>query len=211
MKLLCLTLGFDEKFAARALMRAGIGSGDRVLVFVAEPMEERAERCLKLFKEFISKYVEDVDLRIVGVEVRKFSFSVLRIKKVLGDYARDVNEVMLNLSGGMRALILEALSAALLLGLDSIVEVELENLRGLVTFPLRLLGGGLSRGEVKVLSVLLKAGGELNLLEISKESGMPRSTVHKKLRRLVEIGLIEEKRVGKKMLYSARREAIIYV
>jgi CRISPR-associated protein Csa3 len=212
MKLLGLTIGFDERFAIRALMRAGIGGGDRVLVFVAEPMEERAERCLKLFREFVSKYVEDVNLKIVEVKVGDFSSAVLRMKRALEDFVKGADEVVLNLSGGMRALILEALSAAVLLELDLTVEVELENLRGLIAFPLRLLGAeSLSREEIRILSVLVEAGGELDLSEVSEMSSMPRSSVHKRLRRLVERGLVEAKRVGRRMLYSVRREAIVYL
>jgi len=212
MKVLALTLGFDERFAVRAMMRGGISSGDRIVVFMAEPVEERASRCLQVVREFLSRYVRDVEFRVLKVDVGRFEEAVSRIRRGLQEAVRGAEEVVLNLSGGMRALILEVLSAALLLGLDCMVEVELENLTGVVSFPIRLLRASkLSRGDLEILSRLLKTGGWVSLSELSRVSKMPRSTVHKRLRRLIEIGLVESKRVGRRVIYRASEWAGVYI
>ena len=211
MKVLALTLGFDERFAIRAMMRAGVSSGDRIVVLVVEPLEEKASKCLQMVREFLSKYVQNVELRICSVDVRKFEDAVSSIKAELRDAVRDADEVVLNLSGGMRALILETLVAALLLGFECRVEVELEDLTGVVYFPMRLLGSiKLSKGELEVLLKLLETESWMSLSDISKASKLPRSTTHKRLRRLIEAGLVEAKRVGRRVLYKACKEAGVY-
>ena len=210
MKVLVLTLGFDERFAIRAIMRAGVGSGDRIVVFVVEPLEEKASKCLQMVRGFLSKYVQDVELNICGVNVRKFEDAVSNIKAELRDIVKDADEVVLNLSGGMRALILETLSAALLLGFECRVEVELEDFTGVVYFPLRLLSSiRLSKGELEVLK-LLETRNWMSLFDISRLSKLPKSTTHKRLKRLVNAGLVEAKRAGRRVVYRARKEASVY-
>jgi len=39
----------------------------------------------------------------------------------------------------------------------------------------------------------------------------PKSTAHKRLRRLVDVGLVEARRVGRKMFYRACKSAYMYV
>jgi len=211
MKVLVLTLGFDERFAIRAMMRTGVGSGDRIVIFIVEPLEEKAYRCLQIIKEFLSKYVQDVELIVSSVDVRKFESAVSKIKSELKKAVKDADEVILNLSGGMRASILETLTAALLLRFECKVEVELEDLTGVVSFPIKLLRPiRLSRGELEILLKLLETKNWISLSDISKVYKIPKSTAHKRLRRLIEVGLVEMRRVGKRVVYRACKGASVY-
>ncbi len=57
-----------------------------------------------------------------------------------------------------------------------------------------------SRGRVKILRYLLKVG-EANITNIAKATKLHHHTVEKHLRKLVELGIIEEQRIGRLRIF----------
>ncbi len=58
-----------------------------------------------------------------------------------------------------------------------------------------------SKGRLKVLLVLLRLG-EANITKIVKETGLNHKLVEEHLSRLVELGLVHEKRYGRLRVFS---------
>jgi len=57
-----------------------------------------------------------------------------------------------------------------------------------------------SKGRVKVLSYLLKVG-EANITNIAKATRLHHKVVEKHLKKLIELGLVEEQRIGRIRLF----------
>lgn len=213
-KVVAVTLGFDEKFAIRGLLRIGLNSGDRVLVFTAIPIDDRVERALNILREFVSRYYDDVTFKVVDLDVKDFYGAVLKAGSVLKDEITGVEnvEVVFNFSGGMRSLILEVLVAAVILGINGRVEVELENFAGVIGFPLKVLKSiaPLSNEFKDILHVLVNAG-ELNLSRLAKRLNIAKSTVHMRVKRLVELNLVETEYRGRNLICKPTRLAKLFV
>lgn len=213
-KVVAVTLGFDEKFAIRGLLRIGLNSGDRVLVFTAIPIDDRVERALNVLREFVSRYYDDVTFKVVDLDVKDFYGAVLKAGSVLKDEITSVEnvEVVFNFSGGMRSLILEVLVAAVILGINGQVEVELENFAGVIGFPLKVLKSiaPLSNEFKDILHVLVNAG-ELNLSRLAKRLNIAKSTVHLRVKRLVELNLVETEYRGRNLICKPTRLAKLFV
>lgn len=62
-----------------------------------------------------------------------------------------------------------------------------------------------SRGRVKILKVLSERE-ELNISAIARKSGLNHSTTDAHLRRLCELGIVEEKKFGRIRIFRLRRE-----
>lgn len=213
-KIVVVTLGFDEKFAIRGLLRSGLSFGDRVLVFTVRPIDERVERALGVLRNFVSKYYDGVSFRIIDVDVQDFYEAVLRIGSVLKDefFGKEGVEVIFNFSGGMRSLILEVLVAAVAIGIDGRVEVELENFAGVISFPINIvkLSSPLRKKYKEILRVLVEIG-EMNLSDLAKRLRVAKSTVHTRIKHLAELNLIETEYRGKSLMCRAQSIAKLFV
>jgi len=195
-KLLALTLGFDEKFAIRAFLRAGLSFGDKAVIFLAEPLDERAVKAWRIVEDIVSKYFSGVNVETVKVNVSEFYSAVSTIAEKLKEASEGVNEIVVNLSGGMRILILEVLVATHLLGLKATVEVEFENFLGLAKFPLELLRTVLEVKEKLILKYIV-AKGQTTITNISKDLRISKTTAHRKTWKLAKQGLLKMERKGR--------------
>jgi len=199
MKILILTLGFDERFAIRALLRTGLGRGDEVLILLAEPLDERAIKAWRTVKEFISKYLTGVNIRSIKVNVSDFYGSIRRIAKELKASVNKESELIVNLSGGMRVLIVETLAALQLLKLEGVAEIEFENFMGSVTFPLKILRLNVKDEDKAMLKFILTRGIS-TLAEVANGLGISKSSAHRKVWRLANLGLLKVTRRGRLLL-----------
>lgn len=213
-RVVVVTLGFDEKFAIRGLLRVGLGFGDCVLVFTARPVDERVERALGVLREFISRYYDGVKFRVVDVDVQDFYGAVLSVGSVLKEEVlkEENGEVIFNFSGGMRSLILETLVAAVALGIDGMVEVELENFAGVISFPLRVikLSSPLKEEYRVILRTLLEVG-EMNLSDLARRLGVAKSTIHSRVKHLINLNLIKAEYRGKSLICTATEMAKLFI
>jgi predicted transcriptional regulator len=62
-----------------------------------------------------------------------------------------------------------------------------------------------SKGRVKVLKVLAERG-EMNISEITRMSNLNHTTTAMHLKRLCELGMVEEKNFGRIRIFRFRRE-----
>lgn len=211
MKILILSLGFDERFAIRSILRTGLSSGDKVLIFTAEPIVDKAEKALQIVLEFLKKYFEGVEYEVISIPTKDFERSVSMIGERLMKLKSLGYDVILNLSGGMRSLIIELLVASTLVGLKGVVEVELENLEGYLSFTVDVLRirAPLKEEYKSVLNAIIEAG-EINLSQLSRKVAMAKSTIHKIVKKMIEEGLVEYEKVGKEYRLKARTIAKLF-
>jgi len=204
---LIATLGFDEKFTVRALMRHA-GRFKKLYVVTAHPLEERAEKALSTVREFALRYIGGVELRTVTVDPQKPAEAVAEIKKKI--FLQDLaSEYIINISGGMRALVFELVLAAVLSRIKGVFEIELENFKGLVTVPVEyFMIQPLSTEEYKIVKVLVSMG-QATAEELRAHTGIPRSTLYRYLKELVNRGVVNVEKVNKKSVYKPSSTAYI--
>ncbi|MCX8205182.1 MAG: CRISPR-associated CARF protein Csa3 [Candidatus Nezhaarchaeota archaeon] len=200
-RVLVLTLGFDEKFAIRALMRHGEGAR-KVLIVTAEPMEERAQRALSAVEDFLKRFMETVEYEVVSVDPSAPYEAMRRLRDAIEK--SPASSYIINVSGGMRALTVELLAVASLMKLSGGVEVELEILRGTVSVPIGLFYmEPLGSEEYKVLRALVERG-PMTVTNLVSSLGIPRSSLYRYIKELKARGLVEEVRKGRSVVYESR-------
>ncbi|MDH5811095.1 MAG: ArsR family transcriptional regulator [Candidatus Methanomethyliaceae archaeon] len=62
-----------------------------------------------------------------------------------------------------------------------------------------------SKGRIKVLKVLAERG-ELNISDITRRASLNHATTSSHLKRLCELGIVEEKRFGRIRIFRLKRE-----
>lgn len=211
--LLFSTLGFEEKFAVRCLMRH-MDSASKMVVITAPPVDEHSrskiEEAFSLLKRVAEEYAEiGVEKLVVG-DPLDFWASVREIRGKLYTEMVGHERTVMCLSGGLRALVVEALVAALTLPSDAqvdrvVVEIELENLSGVTSFNVAQVQKlmQLTGPEHRILE-FLEEKGPAKLTRIAQELGMARSTAYRVLRRLEGLGLVVREPDGTYMVPGAR-------
>lgn len=206
--ILVSTLGFDEKFTIRSLMRNMDGLS-KVITIVAEPIDEKAQRALSIVKDFIERFMESIPYESLTVDPLIAYDTISKLKEKFRE--SPASNYVINVSGGMRALIIELITAALLAKISGEVEIELENFRGVIKLPLKLLCmHPLSSEEYKVLKALTDKGPTTSK-DLMKVLEVPRSSFYRYLRELIRKGLVIEEREGRRTIYITTELAKIVV
>jgi len=188
------TLGFDEKFVVRGLLRHGFTKNDQLILVTSSPLDERVEKAYQYIKDFLSKH--EVKPQIVEINTLDFNKALIQLKGLLTTI--NTTELIVNLSGGMRALILEVLVALLYSGIlehtKLIVEVELENFTSTVTIPLSVLKAlttyKLSETKKQILKALIKHR-ELSIQELCNLLSKDESVISRHLSNLQKLNFID--------------------
>lgn len=197
MRLVVVTVGFDEKLPLRGLLRVGLDSSDTVVLVYSKTGGEfevkKVEKAVESLKDIISKSeVKVVDLVVSGSDFYADTASILGFLR-----EQRADEVVAVLAGGMRLLVFEVLVALMLrywfTGARSRIYVAREDGLYDVVIPVDLLYAGLSRWEHTVLMKLLELS-EMKrsqlVDEVSREYGVSESMVYKALKNLSRKNLI---------------------
>lgn len=200
-KILVSTVGFDEKFVIRALIRY-LEEIEGFIGIVALPLEQRALQAIDSVKEFIEKYIRDreksFNYSFVEIDLSDPYAAISRIKRIF----RPEYEYILNLSGGMRALVVATLVAFGLSRVRGSIEIELENFLGRIVLDSRILSlGPLTSGEERRIINVLARVGRATYKDLIRETGIPRATIFKYLSTLRIRGVITIERVGRTTYY----------
>jgi len=188
------TLGFEEKFCYRAILRHGIKEGDRIILFTAE-LVDKVERAYDWIRRLVhSSYGDSVRVDLIQLDPNNPVKSIRKVREFLDGL--DGFKLIVNLSGGMRAIVIYVLLACMMeLREDMIVEVEAEDLSGSSTLDskmLKLVKEGV-RGELlDVLKCVADGSNDVN--SIAKKLRKDKSTVRRQLSSLERIGLIRAKK-----------------
>ncbi|MDW7971453.1 MAG: CRISPR-associated CARF protein Csa3 [Nitrososphaerota archaeon] len=211
MKILVLTLGFDERFAIRNILRTGLSTGDSVIVFIAKPIVEKTERALQILRDFIKRYYENINLEVIAIPIEDFENAVSIIGEQLKRFKDSEGEIIFNLSGGMRGLIIELLLASLLMELRGTVEVDFENLEGSISFPLEIFKVQIPMKKYRsVLKIIAESNG-MNISQISNRLKIAKSSVHKIVKKLLAMKIIEVEKKGREYIIRTKPIARLFI
>lgn len=198
-RIFVLTLGFEEKFPLRAVVRHGIEEGD-LLVVVTGPFTDKTRRALESLKDIVEKIAgSGVEVRVLELEPScGFTCALAKIYDELAKLGSSDSEVVASLSGGMRVAVLAAFAAMQLLSLRGRrvkVELETEDSSMLLEVPqpiLRLhrLAADLTEEKLRLLGALVP---EATVEELARATGRNTSTVRRHLKRLEAEGLVAPK------------------
>jgi len=199
-KVLVASFGFDERFALRAI------SDHRPRKIIAVALDtgpsarnrvEKAFHQLQLFALSLGADAELLEIRYSGEPVSRLSWI---IRKRLRSLIEGYSGVVVLLSGGPRILVVALLLASMALrggtGGEVLVRIDGEGFDALVEEPVdALIPAQLGDDKVSQLLELLveytEKGQSLGPSEAARILGIPRSTAHRWLRRLVEEGLAD--------------------
>jgi CRISPR-associated protein Csa3 len=191
---LIATLGFDEKFCYRAILRHGIKEGDEIVLITAE-LVEKVEKAFEWIKKLVqTSFSDKVAVRLIQVDIKSPEKSIKAVSELIGSAQ---GKLIVNLSGGMRALVIIVLIACIMKAKrDMVIEIETEDFSSLLLIPSELLKlikdppGGIYLEILKLVK-----NGVRKAESISKELKRDVSTVRRHLAELENLGLIKaEKR-----------------
>ncbi|MGB9730143.1 MAG: CRISPR-associated CARF protein Csa3 [Thermoprotei archaeon] len=201
-KLIIATIGFEEKFTVRMITRHGLDKGDKVLLLTGPPTE-KSTIAINLVREFITKYYsKDVTLLVREIPVHNFYDAVHIIKQNIMNEAKGVTNIVVNLSGGMRILIIETLLALTVLSVKNItVEIETEDSSTIITIPTEFISMKLPirKRHIEILQILAQAQEPITIKTIAEELKIDDSTIRRHLLKLRKMRLVEVKK-GKPLL-----------
>jgi len=197
---LVTTIGFDERFVVRALIRY-LENIDHFIGILSTPIEQRALQAISNIKNFIDKYVVDSGKRLayefIEIDITDPYEAIARLKRIF----TPNNEYVVNLSGGMRALTIVTFIAFIISRARGEIEIELENLQGRISIDPRIITAGpLSSDEEKIVNTIKKLG-RATYRDIMKETEIPRATLFKHLSSLRSRGVIDQQREGRNTYY----------
>jgi CRISPR locus-related DNA-binding protein len=194
--IVAVTFDADEKFAVKALLRHH-SERTRVVVIVPEGIQD--ERGLSVLNDFVKRYVNEEGVELMKVPIGDFHGSVLTLARTFRSWAE--RPIILNLSGGMRLLVVEALCAALISRVPMTVEVESEDGKALATFSTDDLSlPEIDEVDRQIIESLARGDKTLGL--ISERLGISKATVWRRLRRLERAGMV-------KLSKGRRREILV--
>jgi CRISPR-associated protein Csa3 len=190
--ILVMTLGFDEKFALRAIFRRGLRVDDKVIFVVPEDEDPRAEKAFSTLRQVVFKSIPEVSVERFKIPVREFPKAVSLIRKLALNLLRSGEKVVLNLSGGQRIVILEVLAGFLSCGaIDVEVEVESEDSSTLAVFPLMMMANiELDHEDIRILGVLAQSPRKFS--EVYLTVGLSKSSAWRRLKKLIDLRLVEK-------------------
>jgi len=198
-RLLILTLGFEERFAFRMLTRYGLDRGDHILLLTGK-LVEKTMKAITMIEEFIKKYfLGEIKITYHEIDLSNFSNAVSSIREILSRYIPKYNKIILNLSGGMRVLILATYTSILLLhellrDKDVVLEVEFEDGSQLVKIPSQLPQTLMNLPKLTSERFeVLKALGtvkEATIRELAKITNKDETTIRRHIQHLQELNLV---------------------
>lgn len=190
-KTFIITLGWTEAPALSSLTKYGLGEGDKILVIIPNWEDKGVVTTLTNLKAIIEKISPNIQIEKLQVDVKSFENSVTQISKKIIDEGKKGRKIIFNLSGGMRALILEAFLAAMLSGIKDIsIELQSENRAFTIEIPiLSAQLSKLSKIEKIIVNSIKKRSNSIS--ELAKQLGKPISSIYRAAINLEKRGLIE--------------------
>ena len=188
------TIGFDEKFCYRAILRHGIKEGD-VVVLITGRIVDRVQKACEWVQQLLrTSYGEKTKVEIVELDVNNVVGSIKTVSSKIEEL--EGYDVIVNLSGGMRALIIIVLLACIKSSKPVKVEIETEDFESLIGIPEKLLSlvkTPIGEDKMEVLRAI--ASGCREAGKIAGKLGKDASTIRRHIASLEKMGLVEvEKR-----------------
>jgi len=191
--ILIATLGFDEKFALRAIVRRGIREGDRIIALLPQRGDPRGEKAFLTLKQTLLNMLPKLEVEKIEINVQDPYEAISSLRKIFKSLSIKGDDIILNISGGQRLLIIETLAAALSLNLRNIkFELETEDSSLYFTSSLEImLPMNLDKLDLEILRKVAEKG-SVKLTDLIDKIEIPKTTLWRKLNRLVELKLLKK-------------------
>jgi len=194
MKTLVATFGWADKHVISSLIKYGFEENDKLILLIPQNQDKRSRESIEDLKRFLEKYSK-IKITELQVNLNSFEGAILKIIDILS--RECLGEVVINLSGGMRALILITYIATLLIPNINKIEVQLEDGSGSLNLPSININSFLKIGERMKFVLQTLLDGEKSLTEIAKKANMHLSSTHRILIKLAGIGLAVRSKRGR--------------
>ncbi|MBP1357763.1 MAG: CRISPR locus-related DNA-binding protein [Sulfolobus sp.] len=184
---LITTLGFDEKFQVRSVMRHG-NELEKVVIVKPKDDNEKARKALENFQELLNRL--GIPNEVLEIDVNDFTNAVVSIAKKV--FKMKDKKIVVNISGGMRALIVELISTFLITGIMAEFELETEDFKSLITFSsLDIKYGNLGTDELNILLAVKRGFNTVN--KVKNYLNIPLTTAWRRIKKLESEGCITRK------------------
>ena len=195
-----ITLGWTEAPTLTSISKHGLDCGDRVILLTPERRDKGAEAAISRIKSLVSLIKGGIEVLELPLPIERFEDAVMKITRVIRSAAEQGHYVIMNLSGGMRLLVIEALMAALLSNVqDLTVEIQTEDGRFDITIPLIIKPSFILSPIQRLILKSLK-NREASITELSRDLGKPISTVYRLVKKLSDEGFVELEKRGRKSI-----------
>jgi len=191
------TIGFDEKFIVRSLVRNPVRKNDRVLVVLTQGYEknDRVINALKSVKGILHNIIPEENFKIVVITPQdETGKSIGKIRQEIEKALTNERRILACLSGGMRPVIVMILLALLTIKNAEIkIESEFENFDGHIEASLNALIAPVKDRWIKILRAIYYGK---SVRKAAKELGIAPATVSRELKEMEAYSLVmeEEKR-----------------
>lgn len=194
-KSIVVTFGWTESPVIGAIVRHGFEPGDRIILLKPAERDDRAEKAIGDLKTFFCSLV-GVELVEKEVDISNFVNAVIAIKRLLDSECLS-RDVIVNLSGGMRILVLATYLASLFTR-NVRLEIEAENRRIRTILPSINISQlpRLKKNHIKILRLLQSSKDALPVRDLLSALKIPRSTFYACVKDLKNMRLVESYNKG---------------
>ncbi|ARM76664.1 ArsR family transcriptional regulator [Acidianus manzaensis] len=192
--ILLTTYDSDEKFQIKSVL--GLGKKLEKVIIINDAKEsDKNKKSLSSFIQFLDGL--SISYEIIKIDSLNFINSVSKILSSL-----DVDkEIIANLSGGDKILMIETLIALALSGKDIPIEIESDKYDTKITFSISdLIRGDINADHIKILVEIMR--GSRTIYKISKSTRMSTSSVSRKLKKLLEYKYIIKENTEYSLTYK---------
>ncbi len=192
-----ITIGFDEKFAVRFLLRHKVKKNDIIAVITPDDYRKNPKvmAAINTLKKLTNSWISEENFRIIAINLKKDKIEwSIQIHKFLDEFLDF--EVKTLLSGGMRAVIIMTFIALTTYNKAKKIDVEIdfENLESFITIPIHVLRIRKSNRFYKILS-LIQAEPGISIREISRKLNISAPTISREVKTLRRYGLLKHDNV----------------
>ncbi|MHA1616425.1 MAG: CRISPR-associated CARF protein Csa3 [Candidatus Njordarchaeales archaeon] len=203
-KCFIVTFGWNEDVVISLTLRYSVSSDDRfILILPLERTDPKSEKAFNTLKGFFDKHYPQISPERKLVTVKDFYECTMTILDTIMGAVQQSDEILVNVSGGMRILSLATYTATLIarefIG-DRIKFVDLD-IEGLerktpLCFPPLFLPE-LGDVEESILGFVLNHG-QVSVDDLSKELGKSKSTIYRNVGELERRGLVTTTKIERK-------------
>jgi CRISPR locus-related DNA-binding protein len=186
--ILVSTLGFDEKFALRSVLRNSLSPKDEIYLILPRGNEPRVAKAINNLREIVERGFSDVKVQTFEIPLESFSGAVSRVRNLMKNFHDQ--RIVINLSGGQRVVLLIVLAAILSLDIEAKIEIETEDSGLLFEFPIGMLKPTrLDELDGKILKIIADVSA-VTMNELASRLMISKTSAWRRLERLKTSGLL---------------------
>lgn len=192
-------IGYDSTRITRPVLSHGLDTDDRLVLVrpSLENDEQRAHQAIRDVKQMVTQIEPDIEIERVEIPHDDLTASVGELCEIIDACDRD-GEVVVNLSGGPRDLLISLLLATLVhqQGIDAALTYS--DIDGEVRqLPVPNLTVDIPEASYQTLRTVADRENPISISELTEARELAKSTVTRHLKQLEDRGLVDTRQEGK--------------